>query len=318
MNTHGARVYLGPSICAQSGQETTDPEKSPSIAAELAQVGVGEGQGRGTSSTPNAPLRLIGKADEACFSAHLQRLQADDRHNQLKNVTCEEQIARYCAGIPWHVTVIAGWFDSDGVLRASCQITPTADRQSVAEFEVVIEEDFHREGVSGALLETAMEEARNRGVTHLLGQIRPRTFDNRIPSAALNPIKLGNVTLSQFMNYIRENLREDLSLTALAAIAGMTTCQLRYAFKRLAGVSPHQAVTQARIDASIELLDKTRMPISKIADIVGFSSHAHFSSVFSKKMGCSPLACRHYLAQRQEANSRCPKSASTGASSTIQ
>ncbi len=111
------------------------------------------------------------------------------------------------------------------------------------------------------------------------------------------PYRLGKVTLKEIEEFIRDRLGEDLSLTTLSSIAGMSNSQFIRAFKRSTGKSPHQAIIDARIDAACQLLRTGNMPMKDIAILVGFSSPSHFSNVFRKRMECSPFAYRQYQTQ---------------------
>ncbi len=127
----------------------------------------------------------------------------------------------------------------------------------------------------------------------LAEQIVCSEFDNNTLQNK-KPYRLGKVVLNDIEEYIRSSLAQDLSLAALARFAGMSSSHFLRSFKRTTGKSPHQAILDARIDAACELLRVGQLPMSEIALLVGFSSPSHFSSVFGKRMGCSPLAYRKY------------------------
>jgi AraC-like DNA-binding protein len=59
-------------------------------------------------------------------------------------------------------------------------------------------------------------------------------------------------------------------------------------FKAATGDSPYQFVTRMRMERAKELLRKTRLPISQIAERVGFTKPNHFSARFRSVLGCPP------------------------------
>ncbi len=103
--------------------------------------------------------------------------------------------------------------------------------------------------------------------------------------------------LHQVIEYIDENLERDLSLTELAAIAGLSPNYFANTFKRLTGVPPHQYVTNCRIERAKALLAEDKLPITEICHRIGFQSHSHFSTVFRRLIGATPKAYREQTKQ---------------------
>ncbi len=73
---------------------------------------------------------------------------------------------------------------------------------------------------------------------------------------------------------------------------------LRKLFKSEMGMTPHNYLTNLRIQMAEKLLcssETVEQNISEIAYICGYSDSLYFSRVFKKNFGCSP---KHYAAQR--------------------
>lgn len=88
--------------------------------------------------------------------------------------------------------------------------------------------------------------------------------------------------------YIDQHYSEELSLESLAELTYINKFYLAHAFKKTIGISPINYMIQKRIDEAKELLETTNYSISRISDIVGFSSQSYFSQVFQKNMQMSP------------------------------
>jgi AraC-like DNA-binding protein len=83
-----------------------------------------------------------------------------------------------------------------------------------------------------------------------------------------------------------------LSLEELASSLGVSYSTFRRAFKEQTQISPHQFQLQSRIYQSCRLLTETVQPIKEIADHEGFENVSHFSQMFKRKTGWSPLDYR--------------------------
>lgn len=106
-----------------------------------------------------------------------------------------------------------------------------------------------------------------------------REIDGANPAAA---------RLRGVLTYISDRIDEDLSLQALAALAGMSTDGFRRFFTKTIGVTPHRYILQQRIERAKRLLSRPGLSMAEIAYGLGFSSQAHFSTTFRKFVGCSP------------------------------
>lgn len=94
--------------------------------------------------------------------------------------------------------------------------------------------------------------------------------------------------------FIQENLEKDLTRNELAELVFLNPEYLSRLFKKQTGVSLSTYITQERIKVSKELIQKTEMSVSIIASKVGYSNFSHFSQVFKKIVGESPLEFRQH------------------------
>ncbi|MBP1860329.1 helix-turn-helix transcriptional regulator [Rhizobium herbae] len=92
-----------------------------------------------------------------------------------------------------------------------------------------------------------------------------------------------------------ENLlgRADLSVEELAGVAHMSPFHFSREFKKAAGMAPHRFILVRRIERARLYLADGKETLSSIAYATGFSSQAHFSSVFRRLMGVTPKEYRH-------------------------
>jgi AraC-like DNA-binding protein len=86
-------------------------------------------------------------------------------------------------------------------------------------------------------------------------------------------------------------------ITHLAEKLAMSERQLRRKTRILTGHGPSEYLTNFRLDKSLELLRRgTR--IGEVAQAVGFSSHAYFSSCFRMRYGKTPSRYRKEKMER--------------------
>jgi AraC family transcriptional regulator len=106
------------------------------------------------------------------------------------------------------------------------------------------------------------------------------------------PPRLTDDQLRKAIDYIHDHIGEALDLSSISRAAGLSAFHFARLFKSATGDSPFKFVTRTRMERAKELLRKTRLPISDIAERVGYQKPSHFSGRFRSVLGCSPDAYR--------------------------
>jgi AraC family transcriptional regulator len=113
---------------------------------------------------------------------------------------------------------------------------------------------------------------------HASKPVTPRHYGNTMPKHLLR----------RTIDYIRENLSEDISLATLSSDVGMSKYHFCHMFKRSTGLSPHQLVKRARVERAQVLLADHRLSLVEIAHELGFSDQSHFTRTFHAVVGVTP------------------------------
>jgi AraC family transcriptional regulator len=108
------------------------------------------------------------------------------------------------------------------------------------------------------------------------------------PPAVLTPSGLPTYRLRRVMDFIGENLGDDLSLDQLATVAGMSPHYFSEMFRHSTGHSPYQYVLLQRIERAKEKLRFRDCSILTAGVEVGFTNPSHFARTFRRIVGTSP------------------------------
>lgn len=101
--------------------------------------------------------------------------------------------------------------------------------------------------------------------------------------------KFGPRDAERLRSFIVEHLRTDLSVEHLAAVVNMSPWHFGKLFKATFSQTPHGFVLSQRIEAASRTLRaEAGRPVADIANEFNFSSQAHFTEVFRRKMGTTP------------------------------
>lgn len=114
-------------------------------------------------------------------------------------------------------------------------------------------------------------------------------FMNKLPSQI--PLSQDD-SIDEVINYISLHWQEKFTLTDLAKMANFSVSQFINNFKKRTGVSPIYYINLTRLEHAKYLLEQTSFPIGTIMEKVGYLDSAHFSKIFKKYYGISPLKYR--------------------------
>jgi AraC family transcriptional regulator len=134
-------------------------------------------------------------------------------------------------------------------------------------------------------------DAAGHQFAHCIGQIlamhlarpeAPRPKVNALPKWRLRRVE----------QHIATHFERGISLSELAGVAGLSRMHFAAQFRAATGYRPREYLLNHRIAHAKSLLTTTPRPLAEIALAVGFSTQAHFSTVFKRISGQTPARWR--------------------------
>lgn len=104
--------------------------------------------------------------------------------------------------------------------------------------------------------------------------------------------KMQTTNMTLLLAYIDEHYSESISLTELAKHFHFNPSYLSAYFSTHHNLGFSEYLTQVRIRKAKELLENSRISISDISGMVGYTDHSYFCKVFKKKINKSPGSYR--------------------------
>jgi AraC family transcriptional regulator len=101
--------------------------------------------------------------------------------------------------------------------------------------------------------------------------------------------------LRRVKEFIDTRISTEITISDLAAIAGLSHFHFIRAFKESVNVTPYQYVLLERISRARELLSESDMSIANVAFAVGFSDTSQLKRVFRKVVGVTPAVYRREM-----------------------
>ncbi|WP_414047431.1 helix-turn-helix domain-containing protein [Macrococcus equi] len=137
-------------------------------------------------------------------------------------------------------------------------------------------------------IDDTMDIAQLKEISHALVE-EYANLANRAHALNYSPI------VSKVIQYIELNLDKPLTLQELADYAKVSKTYLSKVFNSETNASITDYINTMRIKKSIELIERTAMPLSDVYSYVGFKSQSYFSKCFKAYTGKSPLQFKKQL-----------------------
>jgi AraC-like DNA-binding protein len=102
-----------------------------------------------------------------------------------------------------------------------------------------------------------------------------------------------NKLISQVKHIINMNLSKNLCIKDISSQLGLSHEHISRQFRKLTGETITSYINLQRLEASLEMLKNTNMPLKQIASECGFKSVNYFHTIFKKKFSFTPNFVRN-------------------------
>ncbi len=106
-------------------------------------------------------------------------------------------------------------------------------------------------------------------------------------------ITLKNITLFQIIKYIDANIYKVKTVREAALALNFNESYVSHIFKREMGISLLSYIKQKKLEAAKNLIEKKKMSITEISQILNFDSPQSLSRAFKKEFGKTPTQYRY-------------------------
>ncbi|WP_166260489.1 AraC family transcriptional regulator [Marinobacter salicampi] len=132
---------------------------------------------------------------------------------------------------------------------------------------------------------------RTAGLVHVANRLRQLLA--AIPLSAGEAAVAHQPDLDTIHAYMREHLKERITLGQLAELAGQSPAHFATRYRTLTGVSPIQHFLHLKVEQACQMLDSSELSFTQISSDLGYDDNYYFSRLFKKVMGQSPTEYRH-------------------------
>lgn len=129
-------------------------------------------------------------------------------------------------------------------------------------------------------------------------------FERRV-SAAAEPEKQEERTITGITRYLQEHLAEEISLSVLAEQFHLNPQYISQLFKSEIGVNFLAYLTNIRMEKAKKLLLSTSFSIAEVAEQSGYGDYRVFTKVFKKSEGITPSQYRRDFLEGDRAHKPC-------------
>jgi len=158
------------------------------------------------------------------------------------------------------------------------------DRIAATILRMLFEEGPHTDPGSALFIEHALDL--------LCVQLARAHSSANVPPSATATRGLTRRQIRLVCDYMHEHLDEEITLTDLAALVGLTRFHFCRAFRLATGLAPHGWLSAHRMQHARTLVTTTTLPIAQISLSVGYRTQSAFAATFRKTFGISPTRLR--------------------------
>ncbi len=98
--------------------------------------------------------------------------------------------------------------------------------------------------------------------------------------------------MERAMAIVDRNFAKSLTDSVVAQQLGLSTSHFRFLFKQATGSPFHKYILAVRLEKAKQMLVEQGLPVSQVANAVGFTGLSHFSRAFTQRFSANPTRLR--------------------------
>ena len=162
----------------------------------------------------------------------------------------------------------------------------TSEKASIQEYSIGEKHDFHNKVIAIEHMWSSKKPAYElycmSGLYELIAKLRKLELSSYYSSRESKMIEPS-------LKYIQDNYKDcELSYEDILKVSGLSDAYFRKLFTIVMGTPPMRYLQTLRIEKAKDLLSGDYMPITDIADAVGFKNVYYFSKTFKQMTGHTP------------------------------
>lgn len=222
-------------------------------------------------------IRSSERGEEACVRSDLDAFEICRKHGKQYRYTCH-------MGLTECVTPVL----NDGRCVGFVMIGQTVENSRVPRY---VAEKARLYGLDSIRAEELYSEIESQDEDRINASVS-------IMEACASYLYLNRLMLEErstavkLREYIKKNLRGDLSVNTLCRTFKLSRVDLYACFDQAFLSTPAEYVRRERLRAACQMLESTDMKITDIAVKVGIADYNYFSKIFRRSMGMSPREYR--------------------------
>lgn len=113
------------------------------------------------------------------------------------------------------------------------------------------------------------------------------------------------------VEYTYQHFHEKITLNDIAKLVDISEYRLSHFVKESLGIPYREFLQTARFEHALKLLKETKLPVSEVSKLSGFSDHKYLNQMMKERFNQSPLkyrndhACENVCVSEPEAYSKC-------------
>lgn len=128
-------------------------------------------------------------------------------------------------------------------------------------------------------------------VLRLVGRVMT-TLDSKADPVPANLKKFHLSTIEKAKNFMLMNFEKNIGLQQLADHCCVSLFHFSRIFKSVMKVTPHQYLSEIRLNHAKILLENTKFPVTQVALQCGYNSVEHFSTAYKQRFKSKPSESR--------------------------